>query len=122
MHVCVCLPVSTGCWLRCHVSWHLPKIPVPLRASCFSTWSFPPWHRLAFSPTGVCSQTCPTLHCYYRHVLYIHAYHCVFSCRQSELLVTLNRQLERCLRNSRCIDTESLCVISGEKVTLLMMM
>ncbi|GAA6067492.1 exosome complex component RRP45, partial [Tachysurus ichikawai] len=36
--------------------------------------------------------------------------------RQSELLVTLNRQLERCLRNSRCIDMESLCVISGEKV------
>ncbi|KAK3507490.1 hypothetical protein QTP70_027017 [Hemibagrus guttatus] len=39
--------------------------------------------------------------------------------RQSELLVTLNRQLERCLRNSRCIDTESLCVISGEKWTLV---
>ncbi|TRY94478.1 hypothetical protein DNTS_004616 [Danionella cerebrum] len=36
--------------------------------------------------------------------------------RQSELLVMLNRQLERCLRNSKCIDTESLCVISGEKV------
>ncbi|XP_056136647.1 exosome complex component RRP45 isoform X2 [Lampris incognitus] len=36
--------------------------------------------------------------------------------RQSDLLVTLNRQLERCLRNSRCMDTESLCVISGEKV------
>ncbi|XP_030644042.1 exosome complex component RRP45 [Chanos chanos] len=36
--------------------------------------------------------------------------------RQSELLVKLNRQLERCLRNSKCIDTESLCVISGEKV------
>ncbi|XP_065110694.1 exosome complex component RRP45 [Paramisgurnus dabryanus] len=36
--------------------------------------------------------------------------------RQSELLVTLNRQLERCLRNSKCIDTESLCIISGEKV------
>lgn len=29
----------------------------------------------------------------------------------------LNRQLERCLRNSKCIDTESLCVVSGEKVT-----
>ena len=28
----------------------------------------------------------------------------------------LNRQLERCLRNSKCIDTESLCVVSGEKV------
>lgn len=36
--------------------------------------------------------------------------------RQSELLVVLNRQLERCLRNSKCIDTESLCVVSGEKV------
>uniref|UniRef100_A0AAY4A6B8 Exosome complex component RRP45 n=1 Tax=Denticeps clupeoides TaxID=299321 RepID=A0AAY4A6B8_9TELE len=36
--------------------------------------------------------------------------------RQSELLVKLNRQLERCLRNSKCIDMESLCIISGEKV------
>ncbi|KAJ3614785.1 hypothetical protein NHX12_018355 [Muraenolepis orangiensis] len=36
--------------------------------------------------------------------------------RSSELLVKLNRQLERCLRNSHCIDTESLCVVSGEKV------
>ncbi|XP_010766925.1 exosome complex component RRP45-like, partial [Notothenia coriiceps] len=35
---------------------------------------------------------------------------------QSELSVKLNRQLERCLRNSKCIDTESLCVVSGEKV------
>ncbi|XP_064190921.1 exosome complex component RRP45 [Anguilla rostrata] len=36
--------------------------------------------------------------------------------RQSDLLVKLNRLLERCLRNSKCIDTESLCVVSGEKV------
>ncbi|XP_048852484.1 exosome complex component RRP45 [Brienomyrus brachyistius] len=36
--------------------------------------------------------------------------------RQSELHVTLNRLLERCLRNSKCLDTESLCVVSGEKV------
>ncbi|XP_034044773.1 exosome complex component RRP45 [Thalassophryne amazonica] len=36
--------------------------------------------------------------------------------RQSELSVKLNRQLERCLRNSKCIDMESLCVVSGEKV------
>ncbi|KAH0615959.1 hypothetical protein JD844_026638 [Phrynosoma platyrhinos] len=36
--------------------------------------------------------------------------------RQSELLVKLNRLLERCLRNSKCIDTESLCVVAGEKV------
>ncbi|XP_073428107.1 exosome complex component RRP45 isoform X2 [Dendrobates tinctorius] len=36
--------------------------------------------------------------------------------RHSELLVKLNRLLERCLRNSKCIDTESLCVQAGEKV------
>ncbi|KAJ1216853.1 hypothetical protein NDU88_004452 [Pleurodeles waltl] len=36
--------------------------------------------------------------------------------RQSDLLVKLNRLLERCLRNSKCIDTESLCVAAGEKV------
>nr|XP_014345915.1 PREDICTED: exosome complex component RRP45 [Latimeria chalumnae] len=36
--------------------------------------------------------------------------------RQSELLVKLNRLLERCLRNSKCIDTESLCVVANEKV------
>ncbi|CAI9589706.1 unnamed protein product [Staurois parvus] len=36
--------------------------------------------------------------------------------RPSELVVRLNRLLERCLRNSRCIDTESLCVQAGEKV------
>ncbi|XP_032811329.1 exosome complex component RRP45 [Petromyzon marinus] len=36
--------------------------------------------------------------------------------RQSEMGVELNRLLERCLRTSRCVDTESLCVIAGEKV------
>ncbi|XP_071610008.1 exosome complex component RRP45 [Heliangelus exortis] len=36
--------------------------------------------------------------------------------RQSELLVKLNRLIERCLRNSKCIDTESLCIVAGEKV------
>ncbi|NWI28835.1 EXOS9 protein, partial [Sula dactylatra] len=36
--------------------------------------------------------------------------------RQPELLVQLNRLIERCLRNSKCIDTESLCVVAGEKV------
>ncbi|NXN29445.1 EXOS9 protein, partial [Nycticryphes semicollaris] len=36
--------------------------------------------------------------------------------RQSDLLVKLNRLIERCLRNSKCIDTESLCVVAGEKV------
>lgn len=36
--------------------------------------------------------------------------------RMSDLGVEINRLLERCLRESRCLDTESLCIISGEKV------
>uniref|UniRef100_A0A8C4N6R4 Exosome complex component RRP45 n=1 Tax=Eptatretus burgeri TaxID=7764 RepID=A0A8C4N6R4_EPTBU len=36
--------------------------------------------------------------------------------RQSEMAIEMNRLLERCLRSSRSVDTESLCVISGEKV------
>ncbi|KAM8939494.1 exosome complex component RRP45 [Pelodytes ibericus] len=36
--------------------------------------------------------------------------------RPSELVIKLNRLLERCLRNSKCIDTESLCIAAGEKV------
>ena len=30
--------------------------------------------------------------------------------------VLVNRLLERCLRDSRCVDTESLCIVSGRKV------
>lgn len=40
---------------------------------------------------------------------------CLF--RMSDLGVEINRLLERCLRESRCLDTESLCIISGEKVS-----
>lgn len=36
--------------------------------------------------------------------------------RLSEFGVEINRLLERCLKESRCVDTESLCIISGEKV------
>ncbi|OWF51161.1 Exosome complex component RRP45 [Mizuhopecten yessoensis] len=36
--------------------------------------------------------------------------------RMSELGVEINRLLERCLKESRCVDMESLCIISGEKV------
>ena len=32
--------------------------------------------------------------------------------------VEINRILERCLKESRCVDTESLCIISGDKVIL----
>ncbi|XP_060083983.1 exosome complex component RRP45-like [Ylistrum balloti] len=39
-----------------------------------------------------------------------------FEGRPSELSVEINRLLERCLKESRCVDMESLCIISGEKV------
>lgn len=36
--------------------------------------------------------------------------------RLSDFGVEINRLLERCLKESRCLDSESLCIISGEKV------
>ncbi|KAL3880439.1 hypothetical protein ACJMK2_032676 [Sinanodonta woodiana] len=36
--------------------------------------------------------------------------------RLSDFGVELNRLLERCLKESRCVDTESLCIATGEKV------
>merc|ERR1712059_33362 len=36
--------------------------------------------------------------------------------RPSEEGVEINRTLERCLKESRCLDLESLCIISEEKV------
>ncbi|KAH3830630.1 exosome complex component RRP45-like [Dreissena polymorpha] len=36
--------------------------------------------------------------------------------RLSDFGVEINRLLERCLKESRCIDTESLCIVTGEKV------
>ena len=36
--------------------------------------------------------------------------------RSNELSVGLERLLERCLRESRCVDLESLCVVADEKV------
>ena len=38
--------------------------------------------------------------------------------RLSDFGVEINRLLERCLKESRCLDTESLCIVSGERVSL----
>jgi hypothetical protein len=32
--------------------------------------------------------------------------------------VEINRLLERCLKESKCLDLESLCIVSEEKVSL----
>ena len=37
--------------------------------------------------------------------------------RQTEESVELSRLMERCLKESRCVDLESLCIVVGEKVT-----
>ena len=39
--------------------------------------------------------------------------------RQSELAVQLNRLLEKCIKDSRCIDLESLCIQAEEKVCII---
>ncbi|XP_076446479.1 exosome complex component RRP45-like [Babylonia areolata] len=39
--------------------------------------------------------------------------------RQTDETVVLNRLLERCLKDSRCVDLEALCIVSGEKVWTL---
>ncbi|XP_046747881.1 exosome complex component RRP45 isoform X1 [Diprion similis] len=36
--------------------------------------------------------------------------------RQSEIAMQVNRQLEKCFKDSRCIDLESLCIVADEKV------
>ncbi|KAK7793911.1 hypothetical protein R5R35_011845 [Gryllus longicercus] len=39
--------------------------------------------------------------------------------RQTELAVQLNRLLEKCIKDSRCLDLESLCIAAEEKVWAL---
>lgn len=41
--------------------------------------------------------------------------------RQSDLSVYLNRLIEKCIMESRCIDLESLCIVSEEKVCSIFM-
>ena len=36
--------------------------------------------------------------------------------RQSNFGVEVTRLLERCIKESRCVDTESLCIMAGVKV------
>ncbi len=38
--------------------------------------------------------------------------------RITEECVEINRLLERCLKESKCLDLESLCIVSEEKVSL----
>lgn len=37
---------------------------------------------------------------------------------QSELTVQLNRLLEKCIKDSKCVDLESLCIVAEEKVCI----
>jgi len=37
--------------------------------------------------------------------------------RQSEAAILINRQLEKCFKDSKCVDLESLCIVADKKVT-----
>lgn len=36
--------------------------------------------------------------------------------KQSELKSSINRQLEKCIKESKCVDLESLCIVADKKV------
>lgn len=38
--------------------------------------------------------------------------------RQSDFSIQVNRLLEKCLKESRCVDLEALCIVAEEKVIL----
>jgi exosome complex component RRP45 len=38
--------------------------------------------------------------------------------RQNYLSVHVNRFLEKCIKDSRCVDLEALCIVSEEKVII----
>lgn len=37
--------------------------------------------------------------------------------RQSEAAILISRQLEKCFKDSKCVDLESLCIVADKKVT-----
>lgn len=39
--------------------------------------------------------------------------------RQSEAAILINRQLEKCIKDSKCIDLESLCIVADKKVIVI---
>ena len=36
--------------------------------------------------------------------------------RQSDISIQVNRLLEKCLKESKCVDLEALCIVAEEKV------
>ena len=40
------------------------------------------------------------------------------SSKQSETAALINRQIEKCIKDSKCIDLESLCIVADKKVRL----
>lgn len=36
--------------------------------------------------------------------------------RQSEAAIMISRQLEKCFKDSKCVDLESLCIVADKKV------
>jgi len=40
--------------------------------------------------------------------------------RQSEAAILISRQLEKCFKDSKCVDLESLCIVADKKVTKML--
>lgn len=38
--------------------------------------------------------------------------------RQSETAIMISRQLEKCFKDSKCVDLESLCIVADKKVII----
>ena len=61
---------------------------------------------------GIISPSSNLLHSFQAYVSFMH--------RPSSYAVEMMRILERCIKESRAIDTESLCIIAGEKASYLL--
>lgn len=40
--------------------------------------------------------------------------------RPSEAAILISRQLEKCFKDSKCVDLESLCIVADKKVTRML--
>ena len=73
-----------------------------------------PWvlHLLRLVEGKLIAPTCISYHHFILYLLFL----VFFTFRPSPLATELGQILERCYKDSRAVDTESLCIIAREKV------
>lgn len=95
-----------------------PKSPRPTRtasltASSPSARNFLPWHRLPSKSAGTCARSLPRFETPLVGPSQSKTPNLTRSQTQSEIL--LSRILEKAIRRSSALDTESLCIVAGAK-------